>query len=95
MSDAKKQRMKKEVFKIIAIMNDAGFETMVAGGAVRDSLLGVYPKDYDLATKALPSEVTKVMSQNGYKTIPTGIDHGTVTVSGKHGAYELTSLRRC
>ena len=94
MSEVKKARMRNEVIKIIKIMDDTGFETRIAGGAVRDHILGISPKDFDLATKALPEKVTEIMTAHGFKVIPTGIDHGTVTVVGKHGAYELTSLRR-
>lgn len=94
MSEVKKARMRKEVIKIIKIMDDTGYETRIAGGAVRDHILGSSPKDFDLATKALPEKVTEIMTAHGFKVIPTGVDHGTVTVAGKHGAYELTSLRK-
>ena len=82
--------MRNEVIKIIKIMDDTGFETRIAGGAVRDHILGISPKDFDLATKALPRKVTEIMTAHGFKVIPTGIDHGTVTVAEN---MELTNLQ--
>ncbi len=63
------------------------------GGAVRDTLLGLEVKDIDLATTLLPKEVMARCKQAGIKTIPTGIDHGTVTALLAEGPVEITTLR--
>jgi poly(A) polymerase len=63
------------------------------GGAVRDTLLGLEVKDIDLATTLLPKEVIARCKQDGIKTIPTGIDHGTVTALLAEGPVEITTLR--
>jgi tRNA nucleotidyltransferase/poly(A) polymerase len=80
--------------KILKIYEDAGFEVRFAGGCVRDRILGVYPKDYDLATNALPDQTVSLFEDHGYKVVPTGIDHGTVTIVTNEGPVEVTTLRR-
>lgn len=67
---------------------------MFAGGCVRDRLLGVNPKDYDIATTATPTHTMAVFSSHGYRVIPSGIDHGTITVISKTGPIEITTLRQ-
>lgn len=68
----------------------AGHRGWLVGGSVRDLLRdGGTPKDWDLATTATPAEVSRVFK----RVIPTGIDHGTVTVLFKGGEYEVTTLR--
>lgn len=79
-----------EVMQVIA---RAGGEVRVAGGAVRNSLLGVPISDVDLATTILPHDVMRVCKAAGFKVVPTGIDHGTVTVVNKGVPFEVTSLR--
>jgi poly(A) polymerase len=64
------------------------------GGAVRDSLLGVAVHDVDCATKLMPAEVIAACSKAGIRTVPTGIEHGTVTAILKDGPVEITTLRR-
>ena len=64
------------------------------GGAVRDGLLGVPVHDVDCATTLLPEEVIAACKRAGLRTVPTGIDHGTVTVILKDGPVEVTTLRR-
>jgi len=67
----------------------------LVGGAVRDILLGVEPKDYDLATILRPEIVKGYFERAGYVVIPipTGLEHGTVTVMVKGRAFEITTLR--
>lgn len=72
----------------------AGYESMFAGGCVRDRLLGVNPKDYDIATAATPQDTINLFSSLGLKVIPSGIDHGTVSVISRTGPIEITTLRR-
>ena len=79
------------ILKILERFRSAGYEAFVAGGAVRDSLSGRVPEDYDLCTSALPSETEALFSDD--RVIETGIRHGTVTiVSGNH-PVEVTTYR--
>ena len=64
------------------------------GGAVRDTLLGVDVQDVDCATLHTPDEVIDLCKQAGIRTVPTGIEHGTVTAVLKDGPVEITTLRR-
>ena len=79
------------VRKIAARLTEAGFETWCVGGAVRDALLGHAHADWDLATAATPTEVRSLFS----RTVPHGIEFGTVGVLDKHGImHEVTTFRR-
>jgi poly(A) polymerase len=64
------------------------------GGAVRDGLLGVAASDVDCATRLMPAEVIAQCGRAGIRTVPTGIEHGTVTAILKDGPVEITTLRR-
>ena len=64
------------------------------GGAVRDTLLGNPVKDIDAATPHEPEAVVRLLGEAGIRTVPTGIDHGTVTAILPGGAVEVTTLRR-
>ena len=64
------------------------------GGAVRDTLLGLPVSDLDLATSLLPDEVSRRIRAAGFKAVPTGIAHGTVTAVLPSGPVEVTTLRR-
>jgi len=80
-----------EVVKIAKRLEDAGFETWCVGGAIRDNLLGVENHDFDLTTSAPPAEVQKVFK----RTVPVGIEHGTVAVlDGANQAHEVTTFRK-
>ncbi len=74
---------------ILSSLEAAGFEAYIVGGAVRDSLMGKIPSDYDIATNAKPKEVKAVFA----KTIDTGLKHGTVTVIENKIGYEVTTYR--
>lgn len=65
----------------------------VVGGAVRDLVMGVEPKDHDLATPALPQEVVALAKAAGLSVIETGLQHGTVTVVADGVPFEITTLR--
>jgi poly(A) polymerase len=69
-------------------------EARFVGGAVRDSLLGLPVSDIDIATTVVPTEVMSRLSDRGMKVIPTGIDHGTVTVVANDRVFEVTTLRK-
>lgn len=63
------------------------------GGAVRDTLLGLAVKDVDVATPLVPEDVVARLDAAGIRSVPTGIDHGTVTAILPEGSVEITSLR--
>jgi len=79
--------------KVFAAIREAGGEARVAGGAVRNALLGIPVADVDLATTLSPQAVTAACVAAGLKVHPTGIEHGTVTVVAEHHPYEITTLR--
>jgi tRNA nucleotidyltransferase/poly(A) polymerase len=70
-----------------------GFKLYVVGGAVRDALLGKTPKDFDLATDAVPDKVEEMMKEGGLKTIPTGKQFGVINVFTDQGEYEVATFR--
>ncbi len=78
-----------------ALNNGDGFsKALVVGGAVRNVLVGKAVHDIDIATQHTPDQVIALLSAVGVKTIPTGIDHGTVTAVFKGQSFEVTTLRR-
>ena len=82
-------KIDRDAIGICARLRDAGKRGWIVGGCVRDLLRGQKVSDWDIATDAHPSEVTKLFS----RVIPTGIDHGTVTVLVRGVHYEVTTLR--
>lgn len=83
-----------EAREFCRILSEAGFTTMMVGGCVRDRLLQLSPKDYDLATTARPTEVQAIFLRLGFKVIPIGIEHGTVSVVTPQQQIEITTLRQ-
>lgn len=86
-----KINLPKQVEYIIDTLNDEGFSAFVVGGCVRDSLMGIIPHDWDICTSATPEEIIEIF--DGYKIIPTGIKHGTVTVVIDNKSFEITTYR--
>ena len=83
----------KSVLDIARRLEAAGFEAWCVGGAIRDALLGGHPLDWDLATPATPDRVIALFGRR--RTIPVGIDFGTVSVLDDAGiAHEITTFRR-
>ena len=80
--------------RVFALIAEAGGEARVAGGAVRNGLLGEPVGDIDIATTFPPQDIMAVFKAAGLSVHPTGIDHGTVTVVVDHTPYEITTLRR-
>ena len=78
---------------LLAALDRAGVEARVVGGAVRNTLVGDPPGDIDIATTALPREVMRRVEAAGFKAVPTGIEHGTVTVVAAGRPFEITTLR--
>ena len=79
--------------EIASIFNANKKEIYLVGGAVRDMLRGEKIHDWDLATNAVPEEVTAIAKNAGGKVVPTGIKHGTVTVFYKKHSAEITTFR--
>jgi tRNA nucleotidyltransferase/poly(A) polymerase len=78
---------------VLALLNADGEEGRVVGGAVRNALLGVPVGDIDIATTALPDDVVRRANYAEIKNVPTGIDHGTVTLVIDSKPFEVTTLR--
>ena len=76
-----------------AAFQSRGFDIRLVGGAVRDILVGVEPKDMDFCTDANPDEQREIYTAHGYRFVETGLQHGTITVVIDHVGYEITSLR--
>ncbi|MEL6700687.1 MAG: CCA tRNA nucleotidyltransferase, partial [Pseudomonadota bacterium] len=73
---------------------DAGYEALFVGGCVRNALLSAPVSDLDVTTNAHPDQVMTLADQQGWRAIPTGIDHGTVTIIVDGTVYEVTTYRR-
>ena len=84
-------RFPHNVNDVIKRLEAAGFEAYAVGGCVRDSLLGLIPPDYDIATSAVPDEIKEVF--NGFKTVDIGAKHGTIAVITENFKIEITSFR--
>jgi len=90
--DALSRSVPQNVRDVCATLTAAGHQAVTVGGAVRDALLGRSPGDWDVATSAHPEEVMKLFR----RTIPTGLQHGTVVVvtgKGEHTHVEVTTYR--
>ena len=79
---------------LCAALQAGGHRVLFVGGCVRNALLGELVGDLDLATDALPEKVVRLVEAAGFKAIPTGIDHGTVTVLAGGLPHEITTFRR-
>ncbi len=80
--------------RVLALLNSDGGEGRVAGGAVRNSLMGLPVADVDIATTLRPEAVVERARAAGIKAVPTGIEHGTVTLVVDGVPFEVTTLRR-
>lgn len=76
---------------LLDALHRAGFAAYAVGGCVRDSLLGLAPHDWDLCTAARPEQVMELFGEK--QCIPTGLQHGTVTVKRDGRLYEITTFR--
>ena len=80
-----------DVLRIARKLEEAGYETWCVGGAIRDNLLGLQNHDFDLTTAAPPQEVQRLFQ----RTVPVGIEHGTVAVLDKaNRPHEVTTFRK-
>jgi poly(A) polymerase len=82
------------VARILALLDSSGEEARVVGGAVRNALLHEPLGDIDIATTALPDEVARRVEAAGCRAVPTGIEHGTITVVANDHPFEVTTLRQ-
>ncbi len=79
---------------VCAALTGAGYRALFVGGCVRNALLEKPVSDYDIATDAMPETVTNLAKLAGLKVVPTGIEHGTVTVISRGKPHEVTTFRR-
>lgn len=79
---------------VCAMLEEAGHAAFFVGGCVRNALIGAPVHDLDLSTDARPGEVMDLARAAGHKAVPTGIDHGTVTVVADGRPVEVTTFRR-
>jgi len=79
---------------LCASLGLSGYRAYFVGGCVRNALLGEPVLDIDIATDARPESVTEIAGMAGFKVLPTGIEHGTVTVFAGGVAHEVTTFRR-
>jgi poly(A) polymerase len=80
--------------RLLGVLDRDGEEARVVGGAVRNALLGLSADEIDVATTATPEEVVRRVQAAGFKAVPTGIAHGTVTVVADKIPFEVTTLRQ-
>lgn len=80
--------------RVLSVLVNGGHQALIVGGAVRNALIGAPPSDWDISTDALPLETTALAEAAGLKAIPTGADHGTITVVVNGRPFEVTTFRR-
>ncbi len=78
---------------IAQVLRQKGYKAYAVGGCIRDSLMGKIPNDWDMTTSCRPEDMIKIFNDAGFRTIPTGIKHGTVSVLIGGEQYECTSFR--
>ncbi|MGB6940594.1 MAG: CCA tRNA nucleotidyltransferase [Xanthobacteraceae bacterium] len=83
-----------EVQDLLVTLGRDGEEARVVGGAVRNELLHLAVSEFDIATTAVPEEVVRRVERAGWKAVPTGIEHGTITVVIDGKPFEVTTLRQ-
>ncbi|MBY5933378.1 CCA tRNA nucleotidyltransferase [Tateyamaria omphalii] len=80
--------------ELCGAFEDSGFQAYFVGGCVRNAVMGVPISDIDIATDATPDETIKLCTDAGFRCVPTGIDHGTVTVVVRGHPFEVTTFRK-
>ena len=89
-----KIKLPDDVQEIMSVIKEYGATSYVVGGCVRDSILDREPHDWDICTPALACELLVEFEEKWYKVIPTGLQHGTITVHLNGNNYEITTFRR-
>ncbi|MBD2745136.1 CCA tRNA nucleotidyltransferase [Microvirga sp. BT688] len=82
-----------ELRRLLEVFNDGAEETRIVGGAVRNALLGRPVTEVDCTTTVLPEAIMERAKRAGFKAVPTGIEHGTITVIVGGEPFEITTLR--
>ncbi len=82
------------VQQVLHMLTDAGHQAFLVGGCVRNALLGQPVADIDISTDAMPERVVALAGATGLKAVPTGIEHGTITVVAEGVGHEITTFRR-
>jgi tRNA nucleotidyltransferase/poly(A) polymerase len=80
--------------RVLAMLEAGGHQAYLVGGCVRNGAIGQPVHDIDIATDALPERVIELAKAADLKPVPTGIDHGTITVVSDHYPHEITTFRR-
>ena len=83
----------KELQQLLTVLGENGEGARVVGGAIRNTLFGEAVGDIDIATTVLPDDTIRLAKAAGFKPVPTGYEHGTITVVAGPRAYEVTTLR--
>lgn len=83
--------LSEEIITVMNTLENSGYEVYLVGGFVRDSIMKKSADDADFATNASPEEMLKVFKD--FRTLTTGIKHGTVTVIINHKPFEITTYR--
>jgi poly(A) polymerase len=79
--------------RLLRALSEGGEEARIAGGAVRNTLMGQPVTDVDIAATTVPEETARRAVATGFRTVPTGAEHGTITVIANGKPYEVTTLR--
>ena len=79
---------------VLQMLEQAGHQAFVVGGCVRNALAGLPVADVDITTDAWPKQVSSLAQSAGFDAVPTGIDHGTVTVVANGTGFEITTFRK-
>ncbi|MFZ1727088.1 MAG: CCA tRNA nucleotidyltransferase [Albidovulum sp.] len=82
------------VQRVLGLLTGFGYGAYLVGGCVRNAIINQPIADIDIATDALPARVSEIATEAGLKVVPTGIDHGTVTIIVNGAGYEVTTFRR-
>jgi len=80
--------------KVMSMLAGGGYQAFAVGGCVRNALLGIAVNDVDIATNAHPQDVLALAKKSGLKAVPTGIEHGTITVVCNNIGFEVTTFRK-
>ncbi len=85
--------LEKELQELFGIYEKSPYELYLVGGCVRDCLMGITPKDYDLTSNALVNESKELLLKHHFRVLETGIKHGTITALKNNQSYEITTFR--
>ncbi len=85
--------LEEELKELFDLYEKSCYELYLVGGCVRDCLMGVTPKDYDLTSNALVNESKELLLKRHFRVLETGIKHGTITALKNHQSYEITTFR--